>query len=646
MIQIPGENLAYTQPNNSDLFGSLWYTRNISLDEAGYLKLSSRAVSIASEKTDNNVGTVMSFGRSGFSGGTLTFYAVTSDKPLIITLSSTSLSVVSDTETGSPQFTFDSAGRWFHNLWIVTDANDFFSKDPTSGTYTDRGNLTADVAHPIEVFRNKDRICFGDGNTVKMYSESGGTFTLDKTLVLPADFEVIGLAYSNYQMGIIANLSDTVPGQNQDAYFFTWDGSTTEAGAGVPVNSDKTIAFCAYKGTWALLTRAGELIGYTGGGFSDLSKLPFYAKGISWGDLSTSRDNYGDSMVVSGSRIYMNINGFLGAYGNKFEQYLQNNPGGIWCYEPTIGLTHRYSPSISPASVLTVTQANINTTTNVMTKTAGTIPSTGSPVKYLNQGNLIGGIMSPIVYYCIKLSSTTFSLANTRQEAIDGTAIDLTSQGDTNNYFLAPEQYDFGQSYQNTVSGFENRGVSVSPKIPSSAIEDTLQKSYTSFRPLGDDDKLIVKTKSKELLGLPISTPQARSSTKNQCFWTSPDEFYTGADLSDAKNALDDGIELECEVIAGAGAGTLVRITGITYESGLYSVTLEEEVLGAGSGRRCDVLIDNWDTVGVITNDDKKYKETAVGTQSNWHKVKVELRGSGTTLEKNQLINDPYGLDI
>jgi len=41
MIRLPADtNEKWFQPNNSDKFGSLWYTKNINLDEEGYIKLS------------------------------------------------------------------------------------------------------------------------------------------------------------------------------------------------------------------------------------------------------------------------------------------------------------------------------------------------------------------------------------------------------------------------------------------------------------------------------------------------------------------------------------------------------------------------------------------------------------------------------
>lgn len=674
MIKIPDKG-KYSVPNNSDLFGNIWYTKNINFDEEGYIKLAPRTVSLISEKDDGNMELPLAFGRTA-SADTVSFNVVTSEDPFLISIATSGVTATQDTDTGVPVCTLDSHGRWYRNLWHITDDNDFFSKSGT--TYTDRGNLTSGKAHPIEVFRNRDTICIGNGNVVSQFDNTYGAST---NLTLPTDFEVVSLSYSNYQMGVLTILSDTTTGQNQDAYFFVWKGTTTDAGQGVPIGSDRALAIVAYKGSWVILTRTGQLIYWTGGGFQELAALPFYYRDLVFG-TSYQRDLFGDILLVEGDVIYINFNGLMTSYGKNYEKYLQNNPGGILCYDPNIGIYQRYSHSISPVSLLTVTNANVNTTTDILTKTAGTIPSTGSPIKYVaSKSTPIGGLKTPTVYYCIKLSSTTFQLATSKELAVAGVAIDLTSVGDTNNYFLALEVYDYGTTLANNVgglalvgtdnsicnhlisgvelndfdstnqwnhinfvaSGFENRGYAITSKITSDNVEDKLQKIFSKFRPLKSGDKILVKYKNKDLIGLPVSTPQFRTSSYNQCNWTGANSFYTTADLTDAKTAFDDGEQLECEIIAGAGAGSMVKIIDLTESDGTYVVTLEENVDGAAAGRYCDIIIDNWTLIGSITSTDTNgYKQLSVAKNAPWTKFKIELRGTDTTIEESQFINKSH----
>ena len=676
MKKIPNQG-KYVIPNNSDLFGDIWVTKNVNFDEEGYLKLAPRTVALQSNKSDVTMGLPLAFGRINY----LSFKLVTDANPFDLTIADTGVIITQDIDTNAPATTINSHGKWYKTIWHITDTDDLWRTDDSSYTEITDGtpaNLTASVTHFIENFRSKSAICVSNGNTVNLYTESSGTYTLVSTLTLPSDFEVVGLSYSNYQLGIITVISDG--GHNEDAYFFVWDGNgsgTVEASQGVPTGSEKALGIVAYRGSWVILTKAGQLLFWTGGGFQELTSLPFYYRDILFGSNST-RDLFGDMMRVEGDVIYINFNGLMRTYGDKYQLYLPNSLGGILCYDPKVGLYHRYSHSISPISFLTVTSGNVNTGTDVLTKTAGTIPTTGSPIKYTSdKTNQIGGLRCGKVYYCIKLSATTFSLATTRDNALASTAINITSTGASNNYFMALEVYDFGTTFGGnaggmaltgttngvsdhlvfgatlsdfnsttqyktlcfTATGFENRGYVITPKIKSASLEDTIQSIVSKIRPLKDSDSIIIKSKTKELVGLPISTPQTSLSGYNQCLWTSDTSFYTDCDISDAYNAFNDGEVLECEIISGAGAGQMVKITDLTNSGTRYVVTLEESVIGASSGRYCDVVIDNWKYYGTITSSDKQFKDIAIGENSTWGKFKIELRGTDVAIEEFNIMN-------
>ena len=145
------------------------------------------------------------------------------------------------------------------------------------------------------------------------------------------------------------------------------------------------------------------------------------------------------------------------------------------------------------------------------------------------------------------------------------------------------------------------------------------------------------------MVGLPISTVQNRSSNYNNCAWTSSTVFTTTTDLSDVKTAFDNGNEIECEVIAGAGAGVMVKVSDITYSSPTYTVTMDEEVVGAASGRYCDAIFDNWKYLGQITSTDTDcLKEIPAGDNSDWFSLKVECRGSNVAIRQQKLINETH----
>lgn len=667
MFRLP-QNGQWKQPNSSDVIGSAWYTKSIDFDEQGYARLSQRSVSLGSELTDSNVDLPIAFGRK--TGGE--YLIASADEPLILNFSETSVSLVQDTDTGNPDGTFNTGGAWFQDRWHVTTASAMRYK--SGSTWTDTGvSLTTGVPHPVEVFRNRNTICVGNGNVVKQYTTA---YAASTDLTIPSGFEVLGLDHSGNRMGVITRISSTVSGQNQEAYFFIWDGASTSAGVGYPVGSDAIYAIAAYRGSWVLLARTGELLFWNGGGFQTLAALPFhYQRNLHWGS-SFDRQIYGNALLVDGERIYVNVNAEMSPFGRN-EEYVQDCPTGVLCYDPKVGLYHRYSPSVSVASLLNVPQANVSTSTDRLTASAGTIPATGNPVKYVSSAaTQIGGLTIGTVYYVIRHSSTVFQLATSKANAEAGTAVDLTSTGAANNYFLAIDVVDYGASRANrtgaladvgisnfvadhlvfggeyydvsssseygtvcaTVEGFENRGVIRTPWLRSSNVEDVHQGVTVKHGPLGTLDSIVVKAKTEKVRGLPVTTPQGSRT----CTWTSSTVFTTTADISAAKTYLDAGGSLEVEITSGAGAGTFVQVASITESSGTYTVTVDEAVVGAASGRYSDVVIDNWLELDTFTSaTDKGWFHCALTRQGKEVKYSLELRGVGTTVEEVQALTAP-----
>lgn len=676
-IKIPQDG-RFSIPNNSDKFGNLHYVKNINFDEEGYIKLSPRAVSLINEQDTTAFDIPVAFGR----GQSDAFKVVTTDNPFEIQLNgSAGVTATQDTDNGDdapPTLTFDSHGKWWQNRWYATEDQLLVYKTISNGNWTDTAvALTASKNHFLEVFKNRNTMCIANGNAVVQidtaHSLSGGQ------LVIPADFEIIGLSYNNTKMAVATRMSDTAAGQNQEAILFIWSGTSAEAGQGFGVGSDAIMAVFPYKSSFAIVTRTGQLRYFNGAGFEDMASLPFYFQNITWGD-SQNPEMFGDTVQVDGEVIYINLNNDYERFGIKGEEYLPETPGGVWCYDPKVGLYHRNAPSISEVSRLTVTSSNIDTGTDVLTKSAGTIPATGNPVKYIhNRATKIGGLQTGEIYYIIKLSSTTMKLATNKANALAGTAIDITSVGDTNNYFLALDVTDYAQTLigrtgaigmverQSHVcdsllfgaelrridsssedahlnflcSGFRNIGYGKTPKITSQQIIDSYGKLFINYRPLKMGSKIIIKEKHVEVLGLPVTTPQDNTS----CNWTSPREFYTTADLSEALVYLNtnDGKELECEIIGGAGAGQMSQIQSMNEDNGTYSVVLVDEIDGASSGRVCDILIENWRLLDtVIAENQTGTKEIPLDAKSKFSEYKIILDGVDVTIEDIFIPNKTY----
>lgn len=679
MIRLPANNEQWSQPNNSDKFGSLWATKNINLDEEGYIKLSPRTIMMMNEKkaeaTGSNFGMPLAIGRYGSGSYQV---ATSSNANWVGSLSVNGPVFTEDTGTANPTLTTDSHGAFWQNRWYVTTDTGMFYKTGSgsgSSTWTDTSaSLTTSVPHFIEVFLNRTQICVTNGNTVKQYNTS---YTTTQDLTLPADFITTMLAYNNDQMAVATKVGSSTVGQNRNAYLFIWNGATANAGSGFDTGSTEILAVRPYKSSFVLLTRAGQILYFNGGGFDVLASFPFYFEDRLLSGLSVQR-HFGEIMSVDGDVVYIHLTADLDPYGRKGEHVMTNNPSGVWCYDPRNGLYHRWSQSISTVTPFSVTAANVNTSTDIMTVSSGTLPSAGSVVRYVDTGTTaIGGLTQDRDYWLVRLSDTTFQLADTKEKALDSVYIDLTSDGTSGTHkFLIYDIVDYGVSYTTsaaavaqtgettpyyseaifggesvTVAGaaddglytcvpwLENRGWAITPKIFSNDAEINAQKLYIKYRPLKTGDSIIVKARTENIEGIPVSVPCTAEDTIT---WSSTKEFYTIADLSEAKTYLDAGNALECEITSGAGAGVMSQVVEINYDSGTYSVVLADEIIGVSAGNLSTCIIENWKVLATIDSNGQGYAEVPVSLASKWIQFKFELRGDRTTIERIDIIDTKH----
>lgn len=678
MIKLPINN-QWIQPNNSDKLGSLAYTKNVNLDEAGYIKLSPRSVSIYDESQNADLGIPLAIGR--FSEGNF-LVGTSSDANFNGAISINENTWTENSGSNEPTMTLESHACWFNGAWHASTATAVLSR-PSSGGATQAWTshitgLTSGKRHYLAPFASRNTLCVTNGNVVKQYTSA---YAASIDLTIPSDFEAIGLAYNNSRMAVLTRLGTSTGGQDQESRLFIWDGTTTGAQTDAAIGSDAGVAVCAYKSSFAILTRTGQVLYWNGGGFDQLAAFPFFFKDKKWGGLLTN-NTVGQSMIADGDVIYINVGLELNSFGKKLQTTLPEAPSGVWCFDPAVGLYHRWSPSISKAYVVQVTDANVDIGTDTLTATSGTIPATGGLLRLSSSTNGIGGIddyRSNTFYYVIKVSSTEFKIAATKADALAGTAIDLTSAGSGGlNYFWMYDIVDYGNTYTSqastgagaiglvgetnqlyqdiifggdyrttagavndaiciTVPFLENRGYIVTPKIFSNNVTDLIQKIFLRFRPLKSDDSIVVKYRDRDIEGVPVSS-SGRTAT-----WTSSTVCTTSQNLSEVKTAFDAGTEFEIEFISGAGGNQSSKIANITESGGTYTITTTDTIIGAAASRVSEYIINNWKIIGTATSaDTANFKECPVAQASKFYQFKIEMRGSEITIEDMQFINDAH----
>lgn len=684
-IRLP-QNNKWTQNNKSDLSGSIFYSKNMNLDEDGYFKLSPRMMAIESEEDNTNFSypTAVGFSQYTFSNEQSLVQLGTADDHFTFTISNTGFSVTEDNHASAPDGSNNSSGVFWQNRWHVSESTVVTSKGANgdyTATWTDRiTGLASATPHPLEVFKNKNELAVGDGNTVKLYNTS---YSLQKTLTLPVGMTVTGLCYNNLKLGITTKLDSDSQGEKGGAYFFVWDGATTSANAGVSTGAIEGFTIFPFLGTFAIVLDTGQIRIWNGGGFTDniVTSFPHYYQPSRFDGTILA-----GASVIDGGVAYINTSNRLTVPNKTKDLAFQNFPAGVYCLDTDYGLYHRFSPSISKMYLIDVLAAGVNTSTDVITANSGTIPETGSAIRYINDDDdPIGGLKYNEDYYIIKLTSSTFQLATTRENALNGIYIDLTAQSASTTYFHAYEQLDYCQTYYETagaiglfqketyfngeiitggalyneslteydqacitVPGLNNYGYIVLPKIIPAGKKDNTKSLVVNHRPLTGDDKITVKYKPTNDSAFPVVTPQigiGGTGDRPKADWTSDNEFYTKADLGDVKTYLEKGadFEVECEIVAGAGAGQAVKVSSISTDDNItYAVVLEESVLGASSGRASYFIMDNWKVSTSVTtaNQDGGVAKFPISNVNNATDIKIEMFGSDIAVRVVDIISE------
>lgn len=681
MFKIPSDTKQFKQDNSSDRKGNIHITKNIDFHEKGYIKLSDRTRTFATS------GTLTDLCQSGFpyisalahdssdekvwALGTKNIYQSDYATPTVFT---------KDTDTSFPTLAIlgnNDVVEFSNDMYVVTDGGSMYKK--AGSTWS---TVSVDTASCLCIFENINQLAVGGDSQVELFNTSGVSQNI---LTLPPDYTLTKMAWNRNKLGIA-----TVNTEDNRAMLFIWDGLSSEAEAGYPIPKGNTIfSVIPYKDGFACVTSAGELL-YNNGGWQVLDRFPiYYTKYVFDATSSTNasgRNIFPNAMVTDGEYIYIGLSNFLAQSGNSnTPRRLQDFPAGVWCYDPEVGLHHKYSVNASIAlTTSAIATTSVNTSTDVITVSGVTVPESGTPVFYYN-GTSTGEETSSATplkhgkkYYTIYQSGTTLKLAETYADAIAGTAINLTGTGNNaqflefvksdmfgddsctigalmllDNDFQSEESPSrFGQLLiggsarqddgtevaviASVVTDQENRGYFVTPLFESSNIKDQFRELITKHRKLlKPEDEFVIKYRNTENTLENYET--YNNSNTYTSSWSDANTFTSTRDLSDVS------VGDEIEFYSGKGCGVTAHITSISENAGTYTVNIDEDVPDVTNGDVARFYVSNWKKLGTITNDEEEidYKIFELGElkSSTYIQFKFELRGYDTTLREIQVLN-------
>lgn len=643
--------------------GLISYTKNIDLDEKGYIKLSAPMCKIysseAAEGGDVDLDTPIDI----FSYDDGEYKVITNDRAFNFSLGGLSFTE----DTGYTGWTNKTrVVNWVGDNWHI-GGGEVYSYTGATGTtvYTQVINKLLSY---IELFVNKNTLvgAFGD-NVLWQYNTSYANTT---NLTLPANLVITGAAYSNNLMGVI-----TRQGKNQgNAYFFTWDGGDTSADSGYPVNDSFITAISAYKSSWVLTTTAGQLLYFNGGGFEELGSLPTFIFEDDLLSLGVNQSSTpGNIIHVDGDTIHVNC-ASLPEFASNRKPYRPGFSGGVFCYDPSASFYHKFAPSYSKYA-----PENGTASSDVITLTTHYM-ETGDEVwlKTDDQG-LTGGR----TYFAIVLSPTTIKLADTYDDALNNVSVSITD-GTLNNLFYV-KRTDYGvesvrftdlglvkklrdyngfnesgvmptflgaQIHPNTVASsrvsvlnaavpvMSNRGYVITSKFQTDGFTDNWKGVAIKYSKLSPQSSIVVKGKTKDQEAVIVGdmTLVDATYTGPSITWDANGiQFTTTSDLSTVE------VGDEVHIFDGAGAGQSAHVSTIEAVGSSYTVILDEKIRGITSNVKSCVSIDKWVKLGVITaSDTDGYKYLSLMEPSPTFEIKLELRGIGVKISDIIPINENF----
>lgn len=664
------ETKKHLQTNKNDLSGTIYQSKNINLDDEGYIKLAN--ATFATMTTDDNAdlsnADAICVGDSQVIVNSSEIFTGEIDEDGLT-------SRATDTNVPTPGVEDDVV--YFNQTNVVSDgatikyesASNVWTTISSTSLST---NSTPTVMCPYDTGSN---LAIGKDNEVIFVNTS---WVVNATrLTLPPDYQVSSMASRGNTL-YIATRSKS----GQEAKLFTLNSIKSSHDGSFGVGTFEIPSVIPFQSSVVCIDSLGRLNYFTGGGFQELATLPIYATTHEWCDALNDYSTVSNrAMSSDGDLIYINLSSFTESAKYNI---LPNFPSGIWCYDNTNGsLYHRYSPSYTRIQVLYGSVVTVDTTNNNFTLTSGNINDymTGMPVLfYSGSGTTIPELQEATCYYLIKDSSTVFRLATTYTNALAGTAIDITNAGNTSQQWWVLKTNDYGwtayesrlsvavlnnlcfekrlagrivftanlfakqsSSTRKTVIGgispfLPNRGYIITPRLTSTRIEDTYNSVYIKYRPLDTDDKIIIKYKTQDRLNFPFNSLEGTVTTKWNATWTDTDTFTSTADLSSV--VVGD----EIEIISGVGSGHIAHVSSISESSGTYTVNLDEAFPFAVANDIMRFQVDNFTKLAEITSSSNEgydyFKIPMIeNNNSKFLQLKIEMRGVEVCIEEVQVFN-------
>ena len=283
---------AHKQDNKSDFSGTIYQSRNISLDEDGYIKLAEATYSPMTTDDDaefDNVDAMFPMDNDLF---------LNSDEVFSGNVGLNKLSNGgSDTNAPSPNVEEDLI--YFNETEVVSDGTSIEYKSGST-TWTSVAMTGFDTLKPTAmcVWEAEATLCVGNDNTVKFVNTS---WTVNSTvLTLPNDYQISSMVSNGSQL-YIATRSKA----GGEAKMYVANAIAIAADAVYGVGTYEIASIKNFKSSVVAITSLGQLMRFNGGGFVPLAQLPVYNTNVEWADALNDYSKVSNrAMAVDGPCLH------------------------------------------------------------------------------------------------------------------------------------------------------------------------------------------------------------------------------------------------------------------------------------------------------------------------------------------------------
>lgn len=353
---------------------------------------------------------------------------------------------------------------------------------------------------------------------------------------------------------------------------FEWDGVSTQANKVYYLDSIGALALVIKGDIPYVVDADGVLLQYNGREFAEVARLPVppstYLRNPTSGN-PVERFIHPRGIALRNDRIIMLVNNLV---EDSDETIIENLPSGVWEYDDTIGLYHKFSASQWQNSVTT---ERTDYAQNRLVEVGALFNAKTTS----NSSSVNGDILFGAKYY--------------KEADVERYAIFINDTSDT-----VPKV-----------------GYFVTTKIDSGNVYDVWQKTWITHKQFLDTtDKIELKYRAIEVA--PLET---------QCAW-----IGTGGNTFGVPTAEISDYEVgdEVEVTAGTGGGQIEHITELEDLGDTTIVTLTNDVEGAtGLGR---VRFQKWKKIEEVNANNLYVREFPIeDATSSWIQLKCVMYFTG-----------------